>query len=46
MADGDAAAYTGDTGVLGTDGSQAIQEHKCVGGNYYFTLKDCELVRS
>ena len=43
MADGDAAAYTE---VLGADGSQAIQEHKCVGGNYYFTSKDCELVRS
>ena len=46
MADGDADAYTGDTGVLGTDGSLAILEHKCVGGNYYFTSKDCELVRS
>jgi len=31
-ADGDAAAYTGDTGVLGADGSVAILEHKCVGG--------------
>jgi len=31
-ADGDPAAYTGDTGVLGADGSQAILEHQCVGG--------------
>jgi len=38
MADGDAAAYTGDTGVLGTDGSLAILEHKCVGGDAAPTL--------
>ena len=36
MADGHPIDYTGDTGVLGTDGSQAIQEHKCLGGKHAF----------
>ena len=38
MADGDAAAYTE---VLGADGSQAIQEHKCLGGKACI-CKNCE----
>jgi hypothetical protein len=38
LADGEESAYLGESGVLGTDGTQAVLEHKCLGGESATTL--------